>query len=132
MFFVQRSFMQRETQNRQHADEVQGFSCGCAHSGDAQAVLVGAERDLSSAGHQEHLPPALGFPVYAIGSPSFRWSPNPSYDCAPAHVDRCMSSNPPRYTPASPRLFGVWDLDLGHVSGSFTNRDGGSRPGVLS
>lgn len=36
-----------------------------------------------------------------------------------------MSSNPPRYAPASPRLFGVWDLDLGHVSGSFTNMDGG-------
>lgn len=74
-------------------------------------------------GHQEHLPPTLHFRLCHT-VPILQTDSSPSHNCVLAHLDPCVSSDSPRYIPASPRLHGALGLDLSHVSGGFTSTDG--------
>ena len=76
-------------------------------------------------GHQEHLQPTLHF-CLCHTVPILQTDSSPSHNCVLAHLDPCVSSDSPRFISASPRLHGVWGLDLSHVSGSFTSMDGWS------
>ena len=89
-------------------------------------AYLGAERDLSSAGPSGAPATHPPFPSLCHRVPIIQMHSSPSHYCAPVHVDPWVSSGSPRYTPASPRLYGAWGLHLSHVSGSFTSTDGWS------